>query len=99
MWKLTYYTMRFVLLALWALAHPANKREWRFAYAYFVYPVVFVGGFVLLMSVMIMFLFPSPWDWLLMIIWWCYMAWEVFLFYIEGNGFERWNRWIADGGE
>ena len=90
---------RFVLAALYALAHPENKREWRFAYAYFVYPVFFVGGFVLLMSLVIGLLIPFPWDWILTLVWWCYMAGEAYLYYIEGNGFERWERWIETGGE
>ena len=97
--KLIYYTLRFVVLALWALAHPWNKREWRFAYAYFVFPVFFVGGSVLLMSVLIMLLFPRYWDLLLLFVWWCYMTGELYVYYIEGDGFKRWNRWIDHGGE
>ena len=93
------HTLRFVILALWALAHPSNKQEWRFAYAYFVYPVFFVGGFVLLMSLVIGFLFPFPWDWIVVVVWWWYMAGEGYLFYVKGDAFERWNRWVECGGE
>jgi hypothetical protein len=97
--NLLYYAMRFVLLALWALAHPHNKRDWRFAYAYFAYPAIFVGGWVLLTSLLIGFLFPFPWDWIGVFAWWCYVAGELYMFYIEGNAFQEFDRWIEHGGE
>jgi len=91
---------RFVFAALRALAHPGNEYEWRLAYAYFVFPVVFVGGVALLASLLIGWLLPWPWDWIAVCLWLFYfLLGEGYMYYIEGGGFERWNQWIKDGGE
>jgi len=92
--------LRFVWLALKALAHPENQHEWRFAYAYFVFPVMIVGGLALLVSLLIGWLLPWPWDWIVVCVWLFYFPLgEGYMYYIEGDGFERWDRWIKYGGE
>lgn len=92
--RLIEYALHFVILALRALAHPENKRDWRFAYAFFVFPVFYVGGFVLAISLVIGLLLPFPWDWIGVLLWWFYIFGEVFLHITEGDAFEEWLHWI-----
>lgn len=92
--------LRFVWLSLVALFHPEDPINWRFAWAYFVFPVVFVGGFGALVAWALMFLLPHPWDWMVTFVWMFYIWFcEPYMFYIEGNGFESWDYWVQYGGE
>ena len=100
--RLIKYALQFAMLALRALAHPDNKRDWRFAYAFFVFPVFYVGGFVLATSLVIGLLLPFPWDWIGVGLWWFYMSGEAFLYITEGDAFGKWLHWTdgsASGGE
>lgn len=88
--------LKFAALSIRALLHPAkDPNNWRFAWAYFVFPVVFVGGFGAIVAWALMYLLPGPWDWMITFVWLFYIwVGEPFMFYIEGDGFESWSRWV-----
>jgi hypothetical protein len=92
--------MQFMAAALKALMNPKNEHEWRTAYAFFFFPVVFIGGTAVLVAAVILWLVPHPFDWLLVCVWLFYiLIGEPYMYYIEGHGFDRWIRWIEFGDE
>jgi hypothetical protein len=98
--KLLTFTFRFVFEAIKALLNPENVQEWRTAYAYFVFPVFFIGGTAFGVAVILFWLLPSPWDWFVNCVWLFYILFcEPYMYYVEGDGFKRWNEWIEYGGE
>lgn len=82
-----------------ALAHPEDEREWRFAWEFFVFPV-FVGGTAAGVSALLFWLLPSVWEWLAVFVWLFYILFcEPYMFFVEGDGFERMMDWVENGGE
>ena len=94
--KLILYSFRFSIQAIKALIHPENTREWRFAFAYFVFPL-FVMVFVCAVSILIAWLLPYPFNWIGLGLWLFYMAAEGFLYLVEWNAYDKWDRWIKTG--
>jgi len=91
---------RFVVLAIKALMHPENEKEWRMAWMWFVWPVFFIGGFGLLVAA-VLHLLHLPW-W--MITGWLFYLWVIEpLAYLLTPGGEALQRkqahWIEYGGE
>jgi fatty acid desaturase len=84
-------------LALKALAHPENDREWRMAWMWFVYPVFFIGGSGVLVSILL---------WRLSMPWWVIGLWLYYIWVCEPIAYlitprenaEKQARWIEYGG-
>lgn len=91
---------QFAVASLRALAHPEDPQEWRFAWLFFVFPVVFVGGTAAGISALLFWLLPPVWEWLVVVVWLFYILFcEPYMFYVEGDGFERQMRWVETGEE
>ena len=96
--KLAKLLLEYVVVSVRALIHPENVREWRMAWAFFVFPVFFIGGTALIVAVALAIVLPSPWDWIVVPCWLFYMLLcEPYMAYVEGDAFARWMYWVETG--
>jgi hypothetical protein len=87
----------YVRNCLHALAHPENEHDWRFAWAYFVFPCMVIG-FVLMVAMGLGLLLPLPWAVIAVGFWLWYMLGETFLFGTEGHTQDL-EDWVERGGD
>lgn len=85
--------MEFAGEAIKALRHPENERDWRFAFAYFVYPItVFV---IMGVVSLVLLCIPIPFFNLLAVAAWC--EWWLIQAFLHFPSF--WEPWIEQGSQ